>query len=61
MTIEFEFFDPNYWMFNLGLTLERYEEYDKTHYWIRRRFIIGLLIFSINFDWNVNKRKIGDT
>lgn len=59
MNIEFEFFDPNYWMFNVGLALERYEEHDATFQWVRKQFVIGLLLFNINISWKIHKIKMG--
>ena len=59
MNIEIEIFDPNYWMFHAGIALERYEEHDNTYQWIRRKFVIGLLIFSININWKVGITKLG--
>ena len=49
MHIDFVIFDPNYWIFSLGISLNRYEEYDNTHQWIRKELDLGFMLFSIRF------------
>jgi len=57
MNIEVVIFDPNYWIFNLGISLNRYEEYDSTHEWVRKELDLGFLFFSIRFTVIKNKQK----
>lgn len=59
MSIELEFFDPKYWMFNLGLSLNRYEEHDNHYQWVRKEFVIGLLLFNIKFHIERDKMEKG--
>lgn len=41
-------FDPNYFIFHLGISLLRYEEeYEDGSFFIRKEFQIGLLLFAI--------------
>lgn len=58
MEIEIAIFDPNYWMFSLGISLNRYEQHDGKEQWIKKELDIGLLIFSIRFSWKFNKKKM---
>lgn len=44
------FFDPNYFIFNLGISLLRYEEEYDGKWYIRKEFQIGLLLFSLRFN-----------
>jgi hypothetical protein len=60
MTIDIKIFDPNYWMFTLGVSLHRYEECTDTEQWIRKELEIGLLLLSINFNFIFSKRKRED-
>ena len=57
MSIEVVIFDPNYWMFSLGIALNRYEEESKNHTWVRKELDIGLLLISIRFNFIFNKIK----
>jgi len=58
MNLELEFFDPNFWMFNVGFALERYEENDVQTEWVKKQFKIGLLILNINISWRIHERTI---
>ena len=60
MEIEFEFFDPRYAMFNIGISLERYEEKDEHYKWVKRQVVLGFLIFNININWLVDLEEIGE-
>lgn len=57
MIIEIVIFDPNYWMFSLGISLNRYEEADEENVWVRKELDIGLLLFSIRMSFIFQKRK----
>jgi hypothetical protein len=46
-------FDPHYLIFNLGISLLRYEEELHQGWFIRKEFQIGLLIASIRFNWYI--------
>ena len=59
MNIELELFDPNYWMFNLGIALERYEEHDNNMQWVRKQLVFGFLLFNVNISWHIHKTKMG--
>lgn len=43
-------FDPNYFIFNLGISLLRYEEELDNGWFIRKEFQIGLLLISLRFN-----------
>ncbi len=51
MEIEITIFDPHHWMFELGISLKRFEEThaDSGVAYVRKTFSIGLLLLSINF------------
>ena len=49
-SIEVALFDPNYFIFNLGISLLRYEEEYDGKFFIRKEFQIGLLLLSIRFN-----------
>lgn len=55
MNITIGVFDPHYWMFHLGISLNRYEEQDEKSKWVRKELDIGLLILSIRFDFIFKK------
>jgi hypothetical protein len=55
MEIEIMIFDPNYWIFSLGISLNRYEQTDGERKWVKKELDIGLLLFSIRFSWIFNK------
>lgn len=56
--IELELFDPSYWMFNLGIALERYEEHNNEYQWVRKQLVLGFLLFNINISWKINVFKM---
>jgi len=58
MEINIAIFDPNYWIFNLGISLNRYIENDGETQWIRKELDLGLLLISIRFSWNFNETKM---
>lgn len=49
MDINIVVFDPNYFIFNLGISLNRYEQSDRTHQWVKKELDIGFILFSIRF------------
>jgi hypothetical protein len=57
MFVDITVFDPNYWIFSLGLALNRYEEYnaEMTEFRVRKEFEIGLLILTIKISFCFNK------
>jgi hypothetical protein len=57
---EIVIYDPYAWMFNLGLSLNRYVEQDRTHKWVRKEFEIGLFFLSLRFNFIFNKEKRED-
>lgn len=57
MEIHVVIFNPNYWIFSLGISLNRYIEYDEEYQWVRKELDIGLLILSIRFSVCKNKQK----
>lgn len=60
MDIKIVVFDPHYFIFSLGLSLHRYEEWDDTHCWIRKELDFGLLLFSVRFSVIKYKQKRED-
>ena len=50
-SLELVFHDPNYFSFELGISVNRYEEETNTHAWIRKELSIGFLLISIRFNW----------
>jgi hypothetical protein len=54
---ELVFFDPNYWILDLGIALNRYEEYtaDYAEYRVRKELVIGLLILSVKINYHFSK------
>lgn len=60
MEINIVIFDPNYWIFSLGISLHRYEEQDATHHWVRKELDLGFLAFSVRFSIIKNKIKKED-
>jgi hypothetical protein len=55
--IDIVFFDPNYWIFELGISLNRYEEYteNKKKFRVRKELVIGLMALSIRISFNFPK------
>jgi hypothetical protein len=51
MDIKIVVFDPHHWTFELGSSLNRYVEHDKTHKWIRKELCLGLLVISVRVNW----------
>ena len=53
MTLQIILFDPHYLIFDVGVALNRYEEYneDYTQYRVRRELVIGFLLGSLHFNW----------
>lgn len=43
-------FDPRYFIFNLGISLLRYEEELNDGWYIRKELQIGLLLVSVRFN-----------
>lgn len=43
-------FDPRYFIFNLGISLLRYEEELNDGWYIRKELQIGLLLISVRFN-----------
>ena len=60
MDIKIVVFDPAYFIFSLGLSLNRYEEYDQTHEWVRKELDFGFLLFSVRFSIIRDKEKRED-
>ena len=60
MDIKIVVFDPHYFIFSLGLSLNRYEEYDETHEWVRKELDFGFLLFSVRFSIIRDKEKRED-
>jgi hypothetical protein len=50
-SLELIFHDPHYFSFELGISVNRYEEETENHAWIRKELSIGLLLISIRFNW----------
>jgi hypothetical protein len=59
MIIDIEIFNPYYWMFNLGLSLNRYEQNDGKYQWVLKEFVIGLLVINIKFSIKKHVTKMG--
>lgn len=59
MNVEVCIYDPHYWIFSVGIALERYEEEDQHHKWVRKCLKIGLLIGDIRFSFFFNKTAKG--
>jgi hypothetical protein len=57
-TLEIAFFDPYAFVFNIGLSLNRYAETDGEYSWYLRELDFGLLILSIRFQWATNIEKV---
>jgi hypothetical protein len=57
MYIDIVIFDPHYWIFSLGISLNRYEEHDETHSWVRKELDLGLLLLSLRLSFIKNKKK----
>jgi hypothetical protein len=57
---EIVIYDPHSWMFNLGISLNKYVEQDLTHNWVRKEFEIGLFFLSLRFNFIFNKEKRED-
>lgn len=57
---EIVIYDPYAWMFNLGISLNRYLEKDHAHHWVRKEFEIGLFFLSLRFNFIMNKTKRED-
>jgi hypothetical protein len=57
MIIEIVIFDPYYWMFNLGISLNRYVESDDENEWVRKELDLGFLLFSVRINFIFNKTK----
>jgi len=51
-------FNPNYWIFNLGIAFNRYQESDGKTQWIRREIDLGLLLLSLRLDWRINETAV---
>ena len=60
MEIHIVVFNPNYWIFSIGLSLNRYLEHDDTDQWVRRELDIGLLLLSVRFNFYFRKTKRED-
>lgn len=58
--LEIVIFDPRYWIFSLGISLNRYEECDDQEEWIRKTFEIGLLAFVIRWHMIRDRKKRED-
>jgi hypothetical protein len=58
MEMEILIFDPQYWIFSLGVSLNRYEQYTKEEQWVKKELDIGLLLFSVRLSWIFNKTKM---
>ena len=57
MDINIVVFDPNYFIFNLGISLNRYEQSDRKHQWVKKELDIGFILFSIRFSIIRDKEK----
>jgi hypothetical protein len=51
--IQIVLFDPHYLIFNLGISLLRYEEKLYQSWFIRKEFQVGLIFISIRFNWYI--------
>lgn len=49
MDIEVVFFDPRYFMFYVGVAVNRYEQHDNEYQWVKKELDIGLFFISIRF------------
>lgn len=55
--IELVLIDPNYFAFELGLSLNRYEESDNQSSWIRKELCFGFLLISLRINWVFDEQK----
>jgi hypothetical protein len=60
MNINIVVFDPHYFIFNLGISLNRYEQWNDTHEWVKKELDFGFLLFSIRFSIIRDKQKRED-
>jgi hypothetical protein len=60
MDINIVVFDPHYFIFNLGISLNRYEQWNDTHEWVKKELDFGFLLFSIRFSIIRDKQKRED-
>jgi hypothetical protein len=44
-------FHPKYWIFDVGVRLNRYEEHNGKHQWVRKELDLGLLVLGLRFNW----------
>jgi hypothetical protein len=55
--IEIVYFNPNYWILSLGISLNRYveftENYKECH--VRKELEVGLLVMKISFNFYFKK------
>lgn len=58
MDINVMIFNPHYWNFEVGISLNRYEEHDNNEKWIKRELSIGLLLLAIRFSIKVKREKV---
>ena len=49
MEIDVVFFDPRYFIFNVGIALNRYEQHDNEYKWVKKEVDLGLFFMSIRF------------
>lgn len=57
MEIELVIFNPSYFIFSLGINLNRYIESDDKETWVRKELEIGLLLGMIRFHFYFDKKK----
>ena len=50
-SLELVFHDPHYFSFELGISVNRYEESTEENAWIRKELSIGILLISIRLNW----------
>jgi hypothetical protein len=60
MDIEVVFFDPRYFIFNLGLALNRYEQHNVEYKWVKKELDLGLFFMSIRFSIKRDMQRRGE-
>jgi hypothetical protein len=54
------FFDPRYFIFNLGLALNRYEQHNVEYKWVKKELDLGLFFMSIRFSIKRDMQRRGE-
>jgi hypothetical protein len=55
--VEVVIFHPQYWIFDLGIRLNRYLQTDGEYQWVKKELDLGLLVVGLRFSWTFNKTK----